>query len=123
MTTCAACGFKTRSEELFGTYEICPVCDWEDDGVQLANPACEGGANRESLIQYQLKWLQKYPMAIKQVDEFDRDSRWRPLNAGEITIAENECQQQYWLNSAILHLSEAYWQKTDNSAQLSEKDK
>lgn len=23
----------------FGTYEICGVCGWEDDHVQLANPA------------------------------------------------------------------------------------
>ena len=32
-------------------YEICPVCDWENDPVQLADPTLSGGANRSSLEQ------------------------------------------------------------------------
>ena len=30
-------------------YDICPICFWEDDGVQFADPDYEGGANEESL--------------------------------------------------------------------------
>ncbi len=47
---CPACGFLTIDEDCFGTYNICPIRAWEDDVVQLANPACGGGANGESLI-------------------------------------------------------------------------
>mgnify|MGYP003732721989 FL=1 len=32
-----------------GTFEICPVCFWEDDGVQYEDPDYEGGANGISL--------------------------------------------------------------------------
>ncbi|MDD4807476.1 MAG: CPCC family cysteine-rich protein [Oscillospiraceae bacterium] len=28
---------------------MCPVCGWEDDGVQLDEPDLEGGANEMSL--------------------------------------------------------------------------
>jgi hypothetical protein len=31
------------------TFQICPVCFWEDDGVQLHNHEYEGGANQVSL--------------------------------------------------------------------------
>lgn len=46
---CACCGFLTKSELETGTFEICPVCYWEDDSVQFDNIDFEGGANEESL--------------------------------------------------------------------------
>ncbi|MFC8032437.1 CPCC family cysteine-rich protein [Streptomyces griseoincarnatus] len=36
-----------------GSYEICPVCFWEDDGVQFRWPTMSGGANKVSLIEAQ----------------------------------------------------------------------
>ncbi|EGN7764477.1 hypothetical protein ISN88_004608, partial [Escherichia coli] len=30
-------------------YEICPICGWEDDPVQSADPDFSGGANSPSL--------------------------------------------------------------------------
>jgi anaerobic ribonucleoside-triphosphate reductase len=32
-----------------GSYEICPVCNWEDDPVQEEDPSYGGGANVMSL--------------------------------------------------------------------------
>lgn len=29
---CDCCGYKTKNEEKRGSYEICPVCFWEDAG-------------------------------------------------------------------------------------------
>ena len=46
---CPCCGHKTLPEQAGGTYEICPVCGWEDDPVQLRDPDFEGGANKLSL--------------------------------------------------------------------------
>jgi Cysteine-rich CPCC len=46
---CPCCGYLTMREETRGTYEICPVCNWEDDGVQFADPSFWGGANIQSL--------------------------------------------------------------------------
>lgn len=42
--TCPCCG-KT----LVGEYDICSVCGWENDPVQLAHPDFAGGANHMSL--------------------------------------------------------------------------
>ncbi len=46
---CPCCGYLTISEPPPGTFEICPVCNWEDDYVQFNNIDFEGGANEESL--------------------------------------------------------------------------
>ncbi len=46
---CPCCGFLTLPQPPPGTYAICPVCFWEDDGVQYEDPDYEGGANAESL--------------------------------------------------------------------------
>lgn len=46
---CLCCGYFTLSSEPPGTFEICPVCYWEDDNVQFEDPNFEGGANEVSL--------------------------------------------------------------------------
>lgn len=46
---CACCGFLTRFEKQAGSFEICPICFWEDDNVQFNNIDFKGGANEESL--------------------------------------------------------------------------
>jgi hypothetical protein len=48
---CPCCGFLTLGEEPPGTFEICPVCRWEDDYAQYHNPDLTGGANMVSLNQ------------------------------------------------------------------------
>ena len=48
---CPCCGYLTFLHEPDGTYEICPVCRWEDDPVQLNDPDFSGGANEPSLNQ------------------------------------------------------------------------
>lgn len=46
---CPCCGYRTLHEQPPGTFEICPVCCWEDDNAQFDNPALKGGANEQSL--------------------------------------------------------------------------
>ena len=46
---CPCCGYYTLSERAGGTFEICPVCYWEDDRIQLEHPDLAGGANSVSL--------------------------------------------------------------------------
>lgn len=54
MIECPVCGkYKFREE---GDYDICPVCDWENDGLQLANPDEDGGANELSLNEYKKEY-------------------------------------------------------------------
>ncbi|MFH8738427.1 CPCC family cysteine-rich protein [Streptomyces sp. NPDC017964] len=49
---CPCCGHLVL-DETPGSYEICPICFWEDDGVQFRCPTMTGGANRVSLIEAQ----------------------------------------------------------------------
>ncbi|MFF5535809.1 CPCC family cysteine-rich protein [Streptomyces cinerochromogenes] len=49
---CPYCGHRVLGE-MPGSYEICPVCFWEDDGVQFRWPTMAGGANKVSLIEAQ----------------------------------------------------------------------
>ena len=47
---CVCCGYRTLDEKPPGTFQICPVCYWEDDGVQAADESA-AGANAVSLRQ------------------------------------------------------------------------
>lgn len=49
MFPCPCCGFLTRDETAYGSFDICPVCFWEDDDVQALDPDFAGGANDVSL--------------------------------------------------------------------------
>ena len=48
---CPCCGYFTFESKPGESYDICEVCYWEDDPVQLADPTFEGGANLVSLRQ------------------------------------------------------------------------
>lgn len=54
METCPCCGYITVSEKR--SYDICPICFWEDDIVQFNDPDYEGGANGVSLRQAQINY-------------------------------------------------------------------
>jgi len=83
---CPCCGFKTFGKQPNGSYDICPVCFWEDDPIQLDDPNYEGGANRVSLKQGQRNFIELGACEremIKNVrqptkDE-QRDENWKPL--------------------------------------------
>ncbi|MEU6246632.1 CPCC family cysteine-rich protein [Glycomyces sp. NPDC047010] len=48
---CPCCGFIVH--EATGAHEVCPICGWQDDPVQLRWPEYRGGANKPSLIEAQ----------------------------------------------------------------------
>ena len=52
---CPVCGqyvFKSGP----GSYEICPICGWEDDKAQYEDPTLAGGANHLSLKEYKKQY-------------------------------------------------------------------
>ncbi len=107
---CPVCGFKTF-EENYGSYVICEICGWEDDGVQLANPCSEGGANKESLAEAQEKALAKYPLNVQLAEGYKRSHQWRPLTKEEIEEYKIQKSEKYYFNKAVLYESETYWAK------------
>jgi len=48
---CPCCGFYTLIEAPINTFEDCPVCFWEIDGLQQTDADYKGGANHVSLNQ------------------------------------------------------------------------
>lgn len=82
---CPCCGYHTLGEPP-GSYEICPVCGWEDDLVQLRWPTAGGAPNKPSLVEAQESFAAigaKSEPALCRVrppatDEI-RDPGWRPV--------------------------------------------
>ena len=46
---CPCCGSHTLCHER--SWDVCPVCYWEDGPVQYDDPTYRGGANEESLLE------------------------------------------------------------------------
>ncbi|RTQ51386.1 hydrolase [Hymenobacter gummosus] len=55
---CPCCSYYTFDAPPDNSFDICPVCYWEDDGVQLREPTYAGGANKLSLEQARLHYAQ-----------------------------------------------------------------
>lgn len=54
---CPCCEYLTFDESPLGTFEICPVCGWEDDDAQFRDPTYDGGANSVSLEQARINFV------------------------------------------------------------------
>ena len=85
MFPCPCCGYETLEECPPGTYDICPICYWEDDQVQYADPAYEGGANLVSLHQAQANFVAFGASELPRKTHVRppcpadrRDPNWRP---------------------------------------------
>jgi hypothetical protein len=89
------CGFFQFSEPP-GSYDICRLCGWEDDNVQLADPHYRGGANEMSLAEAQRKLLQTYPAHMRRLGEYERDPEWRPLREDDVATLRADAPRYYW---------------------------
>jgi len=105
---CPCCGFFTLEGE-YGSHAICDLCGWEDDGVQLASPTSEGGANSRSLAQAQEVALRKYPVHVQLAMGERRSTKWRPLRVEELSAANKRRTEKYWFAQAVSSEHEAYW--------------
>ncbi|MBR4467284.1 MAG: hydrolase [Clostridia bacterium] len=71
---CACCGCYTLSEPAGGSFEICPVCFWEDDRLQLNDPSYPGGANGISLEEARLNY-QRFGVSREDLAPYVRPPR------------------------------------------------
>ncbi|MEU8470282.1 CPCC family cysteine-rich protein [Streptomyces sp. NPDC029006] len=98
---CPCCGHCVL-DAMPGPHEICPVCFWEDDGVQFRWPAMGGGANEVSLIEAQRNYQdfgacdehgRQY--ACPPADDEPLDPAWRPIDLTRDSFedwARNRCR-------------------------------
>lgn len=105
---CTSCGFEVFSEPP-GSYEICEICGWEDDHVQLRFPAMAGGANKSSLAHHQLQVLTAYPINVSLAKGFRRSNQWRPLLESEIVSPQSPASRDEYFDAAAAEGPQYYW--------------
>ena len=83
---CPCCGYLVF-DELPGSDEICPICFWEDDVVQLEFALNGGGANKVSLVEGQRNFAsfgaceREMVTNVRSPSARDRrDPDWRPID-------------------------------------------
>jgi len=81
---CPVCGYFVFSEPP-GSYSICEVCNWEDDNIQIRHPRMRGGANSDSIFDYQQSSKQWQPNP-----HLKRDPDWRLLEENEALLPSGE---------------------------------
>ncbi len=89
---CPCCSYLVFAEAP-GSYDICPICFWEDDAVQLRYADSDGGANRVSLLEGQRAYAAigasegRFLTHVRQPTSGDwREAGWRPLDADRDNI-------------------------------------
>jgi len=111
MYTCPCCGYLSFGEAP-GSDEICHICFWEDDFLQLVSPSVSGGANTVSLIEAQVNYFQFSACEIQMIKhvkepnkEDIKDNKWFPLYQKKVILHDyrqlknsiNKDEVYYWL--------------------------
>ncbi|WP_217907177.1 CPCC family cysteine-rich protein [Massilia sp. BJB1822] len=101
MFTCPCCGYEVFPDHP-GSYDICPICFWEDDLFQLYYPHLADGSNPSSLIEAQVNFVQfgacdremaKNARAPGLDDA--RDNHWFPLWERRVDIPDAESDKTH----------------------------
>ena len=115
---CPCCGYLIFDKRP-GSYDICPICFWEDDLSQLRFAFTEGGANRVSLLEGQKNYQQqgvcelhlKQHVRLPLADERQEDG-WRMLDLQrdniEIPVLGLDYGATYPRDGTLLY----YWRDT-----------
>jgi hypothetical protein len=103
-----------------GSYEICPLCFWEDDLVQLRWPNYGGGANRPSLIEAQAN-VRRYGAMESRFKEnvrpphFDEplDPEWRAFDPSRDDVEDCVSGHDYGDSYHDDRTTYYYWRRSD----------
>lgn len=111
---CPCCGRVTFGGPP-GSYEICAVCFWEDDTIQLRWPDYGGGANTPSLIEAQRTCAEVGAMEsrfvgnVRAADESEPlDEGWRRIDLAVDRFEARGVQKAPW----PADLTALYWRRS-----------
>lgn len=105
--TCLWCGFSVF-HEVFSGYEICPICNFQDDSSVLDDPFLKYYKSDTPLIKRQRNILEKYPLNIQEVTlngiSYKRNKNWNCINESTFVRGEpffptwkyEEFYEKYW---------------------------
>lgn len=115
---CPCCGHLIFGEPP-GSYEICPICFWEDDPGQLRWPDYAGGANSPSLIESQRNYVECGAMEPRFVDQVRPASEVEPVDVGwrpvdPVTDVLTPIQDAGWPDDLtdLYYWRPTYWRRT-----------
>jgi hypothetical protein len=93
---CPCCGYPTKPE--LGAFDICTLCDWEDDGLEYSYPIdfVIGGPNDDYSIKEARSNFEAYGCMYRP-----EDSRFRKEDFGTSKI-RNVLEPYRWKNNVIL---------------------
>ncbi len=113
--TCPCCGHLVF-DEAPGSDDICPVCFWQDDVVQLRWPDIGGGANRPSLIEAQGNVVRLgaveerlVPFVRSATSTEPLDEEWRPFDVHADAVKEHIPGVDYGMTYATDGTTYYYW--------------
>ena len=108
---CPCCGHLTMGEPP-GSYQICAVCFWEDDAVQLRWPTWAGGANRPDLIDAQQTFIkhgameERFARNVREpADDEPVEQGWRIVDLGLDSFEGTGVKEAEW----PVDLTTLYW--------------
>lgn len=94
---CPCCGYLVF-DEAPGSFDICPICYWEDEAMQLRYPH-ERGANRVTLVEAQMNYeacgcgdLNNKKLVRKATKEDLKDKSWRKIDEKKDMIEEKSAK-------------------------------
>jgi Cysteine-rich CPCC len=124
---CPCCGYFVYNEKP-GSYDLCPICLWEDDLSQFVFPDQGGGPNEVSLINGQRNFqkvgccLYRIRQNVRAVmPEDKRDPTWRMLIPKQDRYLKWACEADHelWQNLpasrydyCFYYWREEYWLNT-----------
>lgn len=117
---CPCCGYLVFDGPP-GSYEICPICFWEDDLVQLRFPRMSGGANRVSLIEAQENYFRdgvselRFRANVRAAEASDvREPQWRRIDVRVDRIEEHIPGKNYGCSYSEDATEYYYWRQSSS---------
>jgi hypothetical protein len=103
-----------------GSYDICPICFWEDDALQLEfATTLAGGANRPTLVQAQQNVAvhgASEPRLVTHVrapgPNDSRDPKWRPIDIARDQFEDWHAPNRFrapGTDPTLYYWSDQYW--------------